>query len=70
MYNNKKIFNLKKFSPIAFKLTNYPVKICSICRDELNNSCNECKFSKKECKVIEIDNIYYHEHCHKCIQKN
>ncbi len=68
MYNNK-IFNLKKFSPVAFKLINYPNKICLICRDDLNNLCSECKNLKK-CKIIEIDNLYYHEHCYKYIQKN
>ena len=63
------IFKLVTFSPVAIKIPNYPNKTCPICRACLLNPCNACiKRKISTCDIIEVDNYYYHSHCHMYLQ--
>lgn len=59
------IFKIKNLSPIGFKIENYPVKYCSICRGYLTNVCSACdEIGCEICTVVNMNNIYYHNHCY------
>lgn len=74
------VFKLRSITPIGFKIPDYPVTICSICRGLLLSVCDVCADSKNEiCEVInstpgnnstneQISNIY-HKHCFELIKK-
>ena len=65
---NTGIFKLKNFSPIGFKIPNYPSQYCPLCRGYLIDVCNICIEKKCEtCNVIDIKGTFYHDHCHKFI---
>lgn len=60
-----KTFKLTNFSPIGFKVVNYPVQFCSLCRGYLSEVCNTCTERKSEvCNVINSEGSYYHNHCY------
>lgn len=62
---NTPIFKLTGFSPIGFKMINYPVQFCFLCRGYLTEVCGTCFENKNEnCNVISHDNSYYHVHCY------
>lgn len=68
MAENKKdnrIFKLTNFSPVAFKVFNYPVQFCSVCRGYLSEVCSNCmETGLDKCDVIKHTDVYYHKHCH------
>ena len=66
MSSNKKnkIFTMTNFTPIGYKIPNYPVKICLICRADLVDVCAKCSLkNENECEIIKNDDNYYHAHC-------
>lgn len=68
---DKRTFKLLNFSPIGFKVENYPVQYCSLCRGYLTEICNTCVENKCEnCDVIQANESYYHVHCHKLFNGN
>lgn len=70
MTESKPIFRLTKFSPVGFKMINYPSKNCLLCRGTLNDVCDTCKERKSEkCNVVSEDDNYYHEHCYSMINE-
>ena len=68
---DKRTFKLVNFSPIGFKMINYPVQFCSLCRGYLTEVCNTCTENNCEkCDVIQADDSYYHVHCYKFVNDN
>lgn len=68
---NKHFFKIISFSPVGFKVPNYPCKYCPLCRGQLIEACALClKEKKDECKVICENSIYYHLHCYKYVENN
>jgi len=62
---DNRIFKLTNFSPVGFKIFNYPVKICNICRGYLTDSCSNCiETGQDKCDVVKQESCYYHNHCH------
>ena len=60
-----RIFKLNSLTPIGFKINNYPVKICLLCRGSLSEVCNSCMEKGLErCTVTNQNESYYHTHCH------
>jgi hypothetical protein len=60
-----KIFKLTNFSPIGFKVMNYPVQFCSLCRGYLTEPCSICMEKRNEnCTVLDNDGSFYHNHCY------
>jgi|WetSurMetagenome_2_1015567.scaffolds.fasta_scaffold1469291_1 hypothetical protein len=80
--NDTRIFKLTKLNPVGFKVDNYPVKICLLCRGYLTEVCNDCFEKKNEkCAVMRIPanpqietpdsqltDSYYHAHCYNMIK--
>ena len=63
--NTTQTFKLTKFSPIGFKMVNYPVQYCSLCRGYLTDVCCSCMEKKcDKCDVINNNGNYYHNHCY------
>lgn len=63
-----KIFRMTNFCPIGFKIKNYPIPHCPLCRGLLKEPCNICMEQHNEkCNVMLNNNIYYHEHCYNFI---
>lgn len=63
--SNSKIFKLTNFSPVGFKVMNYPVQFCPLCRGYLTEPCNMCMEKKNDnCPVINNDESFYHNHCY------
>lgn len=66
MSSNTRVFEMVSFSPIGFKIVNYPVSYCPLCRGYLTELCNICIENENEnCDVINNDGTYYHNHCYK-----
>lgn len=67
--STKNIFNLVSFNPVGFKIPNYPIQNCMICRGYLTEPCSICFDNKcEDCNVINTnDDKYYHEHCYNFI---
>lgn len=62
---DKGFFKLTNIMPIAFKMPNYPVKICLLCRGPLIEPCNNCtERGTDKCAVMEDNGSYYHTHCY------
>jgi hypothetical protein len=62
---DKRIFKLTKLNPVGFKVVNYPVPHCPLCRGYLNDVCSVCLDKKiEECNVVKHDNVHYHAHCY------
>ena len=67
---DKRTFKLINFTPIGFKVINYPVQYCSLCRGYLTDVCNTCSETNCEiCDVIQADGSYYHVHCYKFVNQ-
>ena len=63
-------FKLTSFSPVGFKIPNFPVQHCSICRGYLTDVCGTCFENKQtECQVTNKDGNYHHLHCYNCASK-
>lgn len=64
-------FKLVKFSPIGFKVPNYPVQYCLLCRGYLTDVCSNCmETSNENCSIINKDGLYYHNHCFTFVNSN
>ena len=62
--SDTRTFKLTRFSPIGFKVENYPVQFCSLCRGYLTEVCSTCmEKSNEKCDVINSGESYYHNHC-------
>ena len=71
--DNKPIFKLCSLTPIGFKVPNYPIEICLVCRGPLLSVCENCVEKKNEiCHVIKnmTDANFYHSHCFDLIKKS
>lgn len=61
---DNKIFKMVSFSPIGFKMINYPTQFCLLCRGHLNEVCSVCMENRSEkCNIINDNDSYYHNHC-------
>ena len=59
-----RVFKLVDFSPVGFKVMNYPVQFCSLCRGYLSDPCSNCiENNNDKCTVTNQNNSYYHTHC-------
>ena len=70
--DNKPIFKLCSLTPIGFKVPDYPISICLVCRGPLLSVCVSCVEKKNEiCPVIKniTDENFYHSHCFDLIKK-
>jgi len=66
-----RVFKLTNFSPIGFKLMNYPVTNCSVCRGLLHDVCHTCEDLDREiCPVTNQNELYYHTHCYTFITES
>ncbi len=66
-----KVFKLTKFCPIGFKLPNYPIDMCLLCRGKLTEICNTCQEKQCEvCPVVKKEEIDYHTHCLSFVNKS
>jgi len=66
-----RIFKLTSFSPIGFKIPNYPVDMCLVCRGPLTEVCMDCsEKNKEECPVVLVEETHYHRHCYQYLTSN
>jgi len=65
------IFKLTSFTPVGFKVRNYPIDMCMLCRGELTSVCYMCQEKGcSTCEVITDNEIDFHSHCFKYIKAN
>jgi len=59
-----RVFKLTNFAPVGFKVPNYPVKICLLCRGLLVEVCHNCmEKGDEKCSVTNQEGSYFHTHC-------
>ena len=69
--SNKPVFKLCNITPVGFRIPDYKIEICSICRGALLSVCNDCENKNiKDCdvKTNEKGDIY-HAHCSRLLDK-
>ncbi|BCS83408.1 hypothetical protein QLL95_gp0715 [Cotonvirus japonicus] len=61
-------FKLVSFTPVGYKVINYPTKYCVLCKGELVNPCSVCPSDSSDCGITNKDEAYYHIHCQQNIK--
>lgn len=65
-----RIFKLIHFSPIGFKVPNYPLSYCPLCRGSLLEVCGLCLEEKcANCEIVSENDIHYHQHCYQLMKE-
>lgn len=63
MSNN--FFNLVSICPVGFKEKKFQGTNCSYCGGFLKKVCDKCISTNTiDCKIINIEGDFYHEHCY------
>ena len=65
------IFKLTGFTPVGYKVRNYALDMCMLCRGPLTEVCYVCQEkSVSTCHVITDNGVDYHSHCFSLLKAN